>query len=207
MATIQEINAVLTGFPRPLNWSSFRRVTSSPSPPQEAHLSSSYRMGAWRTVLERGAYRVGGFHITVTHNATASWAVPAAFSNTALLVHEQGHYDITGLIARDLARNLLDLALDATVVASMRDAGTTAAQHAHYAQLALQRSVDETGRKAAGLLNKIQSSSSTGADGLYDRQTDHGLNLTAQATWNGLLAAVKQGNEDFGFRLAIAGIV
>lgn len=206
MATIHEINAVLTGFPHPVTWSSFHPVNSSPTPPLQAHLSSSYRMGTWRAKLDQGAYRVRGFRITVALVGSSTWAVAAARSNPALLRHEQGHYDITGLIARDLARNLLDLELDATVVASLREAGTTAAQHLHYAQQQLQRSVDEEGRKAAALLNRLQTNPTTRADGIYDQQTNHGLNQAAQSTWNTLLAAVKQSNEDFGFRLVIAGI-
>ena len=207
MATPQEMSSVLSGFPHPLTWGSFRRVKNSPSPPLQAHLSTSYRMGGWQVVVEKGAYRVRRFRIAVMVNAAASWATPAALSNMALLEHEQGHYDITGLVARDLARKLLDLELDAEVVSSLKDAGTTSAQHTRYAQQQLERSVDELGRNAGNLLAKLQSNPTTGGDGIYDTQTRHGLNQSAQATWNSRLARARQSNDDFGLYLAIAGVV
>jgi hypothetical protein len=173
----------------------------------QAHLDSSYRMGSWQIVVDKGAYRVRGFRIVVTINGAGSWATPAALSNGALLAHEQGHCDITGLVARDLARKVWDLELDVGMVSSLKDAGATAAQHARYAQQQLRKSVNEAGRSATSLLAKLQSDPTTGGDGIYDIQTNHGLNQGAQATWNSRLARARQLNEDFGLYLAVAGVV
>jgi hypothetical protein len=206
VAKSHEVLSVLSGFPRKLTWANFRVVARSPSPPLQALTSSSYHMGSWRVALEGAAYHVRDFHITVSL-AAVSWATQAAKTNASLLIHEQGHYDITGLIARDLARNLLDLELDAAVVAASKDAGVNQAQHLHFAQKELQKSVDEYGRQAAGLLAKLQSNPATRTDGIYDQQTNHGLNQTSQNSWNNRLAHVKQANESFRLSLAMAGVL
>jgi hypothetical protein len=123
-----------------------------------------------------------------------------------LLRHEQGHYDITGLVARDLASNLLDLSLDADVVASMLDAGKTAAEHKRYVQRRFQQSFDDYSGEAKALLARLQTNPMTHADGIYDTQTQHGLNQVAQAAWDDRFAQMKRSNASFALCLTLAGV-
>lgn len=207
MATVQEIHRVLSGFPHNLTWGNFKAVATSPSPPHQAQTASSFSMGSWRAALEHGAYRVRGFHINVFFNPGTSWVTAAGRANQGLLRHEQGHLDITGLVASDLAGKLLDLSLDASVVAAQKGAGNTSVQHLRFAQQQLQRSVDQFGAEARALLAKLQTNPTTGADGIYDKQTQHGQNANAQATWDARFAHAKRGTENFGLSLAMAGLV
>jgi len=200
------VQAAMSGFPRALIWSNFRQVTSSPSPPHQAQSSSSYTMAGGRRVstVDR-AFRVAGLRITVSTNTAASWAVAAARSNPDLLRHEQGHYDITGLVARDLAIGILDLSLDTDAVASMTGAGNTTADHQHYAQREFQRDIDDLGRQATTLLNRLQTNPMTRADCLYDRQTRHGQDKAAQLRWDGLFSQAKLSAQRFRLMLSMAG--
>jgi len=207
MSTLQEIQAVMSGFPRILAWNNFRPVQTSPSPPHLAQTSSSYSMGAWSVALVNGEYRVRGLGITVTLNPNPTWAVSSARTDAALLLHEQGHYDITGLIARDLARKILDLSLDATVVESLRGAGNSPIQHLRYVQQQYQTSINEFGRQATALMNRLQTDPVTGSDGIYDVQTNHGINKTAQMTWNNRFQRIKGADENFELCLALEGII
>jgi hypothetical protein len=208
MATRQEVQAVMSGFPRALMWSSFRQVTSSPSPPHQAQSSSSYTMaGGWRVSTVEGAFRVTGLRITVSTNTAASWAVAAARSNADLLRHEQGHYDITGLVARDLAIGILDLSLDTDAVAAMAGAGNSTADHQRYAQREFQRAIDDLGRQATLLLNRLQTDPITRADGVYDRQTQHGRDRAAQLRWDSLFSQAKLSTQPFRLMLSMAGVL
>jgi hypothetical protein len=208
MATRQEIQASMSGFPRALMWGQFRQVTNSLSPPHQAQSGSSYSMaGGWRVATENGAYRVRGLRITVSVNGTASWATAAARRDTSLLRHEQGHYDITGLVARDLAIGILDLSLDHDSVAAMNGAGNSVAEHQRLAQREFQRSIDDLGRQASALLGRLQTNPTTRADGLYDRQTRHGLDQGAQLRWDGLFSQAKLGTQSFRLMLSMAGVL
>lgn len=207
MATLQEIQGVLSGFPQVLSWAHFRTVPSSASPPHQAQSASAFSMGAWQVALEKGTYRVRGFRINVSVNTAASWSVSAARNNAALLRHEQGHYDITGLVARDLASSLLDLSLDEQVVAALKDSGTSRTDHMRYAQREFQKSVDAYGRQARELLGRLQTNPATRSDGIYDRQTQHGLNQAAQTMWDNRLASLKRSSDSFRLALSMAGVL
>jgi hypothetical protein len=194
VATVQEIQATMTGFPRALRWDMFTPTQSSRQPPRLAHTSSGYSLAAtWSAALIDGAYRVRGLRISVALNAAASWATPAARASASLLRHEQGHYDITGLVARDLAGAILDLALEEvnftqqTALAEFRGR------------------IAELGQQANDTLRRLQSNG--GIQGIYDQQTQHGDNVAAQNRWNSIFDQVKQHNpQSFRLRLAMAGI-
>jgi hypothetical protein len=210
MATLQQIQSVLVGFPRDLNWGNFTPVQASRLPPHQAQSASTWSMSGWRAALDKGAYRVHGLRINVTVNAGASWVVNTArtgANSPALLRHEQGHYDITGLVARDLASSVIDLSLDADVVAAMNGSGRTAAEHLHFVQRGFQRDVDEFGRQARDLLARLQTNPASGATGLYDRQTQHGTNLALQTSWNTRFATLKRTTNNFRLALSIEGVL
>jgi len=204
VATLAEIQAVMTGFPRNLTWNDFRTVQASPSPPRAAFVSSVYRTTGWRVALVAGVYRVRGFRVTVSLSSGQSWATSAAKQNAGLLAHEQGHYDITGLIARDLARQVLNLSTSAAVVEVITDAGNTAQSRVNYMTREFQRSIDRFGQRAQTLLNRLQSNGAQA--GIYDRQTNHGLKAAVQTRWNNMFQRLKRENEDFDLWLMMSGI-
>jgi hypothetical protein len=207
MATLQQIQAAMTGFPRALTWQNYRSVPNSPRPPAAAFTSASWAMSGWSVRPVDGEYRVQGARMTVAFNPTASWAIPSARSSADLLQHEQGHFDITGLIARDLIGNVLDLSLDVDVVASLRDAGHTQTEHLRYVTRRFQTLIEGLARDAAALGARLQTNPATQADGLYDVQTNHSQNLAGQKTWNSRLQRIKAGNTSFALCLQLEGVI
>lgn len=155
----------------------------------------------------QGNYRVHGARVTVSLNPRRSWAIPAARSSADLLQHEQGHYDITGLIARDLISNVLDLSMGATVVAALQDSGATPRDHLQYVTRRFQDEFDGFVRDATALGARLQTDPATQADGLYDVQTDHSRNSDGQRTWNARLQRIRGGNAGFAFSLKIEGVI
>ncbi len=207
MATLQEIQAAMTGFPRNLSWNNFRPVPNSPSPPMQAQTGARWATTGWTVKVVNGDYRVHGARVTVSLDNGNTWAVPGARTSTALLQHEQGHYDITGLIARDLIRKILDLSLDTVVMGAMQAAGNTPQQHQNFAVQRFQSYINTYVQEASDLGAKLQTNPTTGADGIYDVQTNHSQNTTGQAAWNARLQRMKAGNENFELDLAMAGII
>jgi hypothetical protein len=207
MATLAQIQAAMTGFPRTLTWNNYPQRQTSPSPPMQALTSARWAMSGWNVAVVNGEYRVTGIRITVSLNTQASWAVPAAVSSASLLVHEQGHYDITGLIARDLTGKILDLSLDVAVVAAMRGAGSTPQQQRNYALQQFQNSINAYAQAANALSDRLQTNPVTHADGIYDVQTNHSMNTAVQAAWNTRLAGIKSSGASFELMLAAEGII
>src|SRR5262245_30988779 len=89
----------LTGWPRALTWDDFTEVDSAPSgATDEAAQIDSQAIQPERVDITResGRLRVSAYTVTVRVITDNSWVVRSQKS-AALLSHEQGHYDITGL--------------------------------------------------------------------------------------------------------------
>ena len=207
MATLQELNAAMSGFPRSLTWGNFRQVQSSPSPPHAAQVGAGFSMGGWSVHLVHGEYRVRGARVAVAAQANDSWATAAARSDAGLLRHEQGHYDITGLIARDLIGKVLDLSFHQSLIAVCIGSGDTAHERLRYVTRLFQADVTRFGQEARDLLARLNTNPSTQADGLYDNQTNHGLNTTGQRMWNDRLQRIKASNDSLELTLRIEGLL
>jgi hypothetical protein len=207
MATLQEIQAAMTGFPRTLNWNNFANVAHSPDPPHQASTSARWSMSGWTVHIVNNEYRVQGARVTVSLNNGGTWATPAGKTSAPLLRHEQGHYDITGLVARDLIRKVFDLSLNVDVVAALRDSGNTPGEHRNYVTRQFQSDINRFGAEANAMLARLQTNPTTHADGIYDVQTNHGQNATGQQTWNNRLQHVMSGNEHFELRLRMEGLI
>jgi hypothetical protein len=206
-ATPDEIKAALSGFPRVLNWGDFRQVKTAPDPSAAALTASGYQLAAgWKARLKDGEYRVHNLRVSVSLSHT-SWAIPSARSNSTLLLHEQGHYDITGLIARDLVRGVLNLSFQEEVVAVLKDSGDSPAQHLNYVQKLFNDSVKDLDSRATTLMDKLQTDPATGMDGIYDTDTAHSANTANQAKWNSWFSRLKGNDDDFGLWLAIQGVI
>ncbi len=207
MATLQEVQAVMTGFPQSLTWGNFRLVQASPTPPHAAQVSAGFSMGGWSVQLVNGEYNVRGARVSVAAQANGSWATAAARTDANLLLHEQGHFDITGLIARDLIGKVLDLSFDQSVIAVCIGSGDTANSQLRYVTRLFQADVTRFGQEARDLLARLNTNPNTQADGLYDSQTNHGLNATAQRTWNDRIRRIKASNDSLELMLRIEGLL
>jgi hypothetical protein len=204
MATLQKIAAVLHGYPYTLRWSDFTEVKTSRIPPRQASTVASFNMTGWHVGTDGGSFKVQGLSVRVSPNKHSSWAVKSGKTAT-LLDHEQGHFDITGLIARDLARKVLDLSLPVSEVAALKEAGTTADQHKRYALKQFQKLISGFGKEAVALMNRLQSNT-PGKNGLYDANTNHGNDPAAQARWDAFFKRMQTSTEDFGRALAASGL-
>ncbi len=207
MATLAELNAAMSGFPRSLTWGNFRPVQASPSPPHAAQVSAGFSMGGWSVHVVNGDYKVRGARVSVAPQSNGSWATAAARTDAGLLLHEQGHFDITGLIARDLIGKVLDLSFDQSVIAVCIGSGDTANSQLRYVTRLFQADVTRFGQEARDLLARLNTNPNTQADGLYDTQTNHGSNSTGQQAWNSRLQRIKASNDSLELMLRIEGLL
>jgi len=155
----------VSGWPRQIAWSEFREVTSAPDGATEAaQIDSEVQLGQHRVARDQGQLRLAPpIQATLSVKRSNSWVVTSQKS-ADLLAHEQGHYDITGLNARDLVGDL-----DRIRAASARD---------------LQQQVTQTMNAAQALASKLTTD--------YDTDTNHGLKTDRQQKWQTHLAALKQ---------------
>lgn len=150
----------LSGWPREISWSEFREVQSRPTGENEdATISTNLQQPEQVNVARSsGRFRLDSYEAVLSVVESESWVVTSAKSDE-LLAHEQGHYDITGLVARDMIRDLR----------ALRAASTAA----------LQRDVQAIIRRADALADRLTA--------LYDQQTNHGRDRARQARWDQLL--------------------
>jgi len=164
----------LAGWPRTLTWDNFREVDSAPDGHNEAAQIHPEAVQPDQVGVARdGAQvRLRGYTVRVRIIREDTWVVTSQKSN-ALLAHEQGHFDILGLTARDMVTDL----------AALR-AGSSSD---------LAQQVRDTIARAGALATRL--------DGIYDGTgsagTNHGSSSAVQARWNAHL----QNCKDTGARL------
>lgn len=215
MATMQEIDYAMSGFQYSVKWSDFgpeRPPSKSPVP--KAYIWSGFKVTREPTfALENGVYQGRGLRVNVYVDYTKSWANDSAKRQRGqqqadLLVHEQGHYNITALIARDYVRNVLDLSIRADIAEVTRGAGSTQKEKTLYAQNSFQISKNKYFDLASSFLDRLQ--------GTYDAQTQEkdkkNGNSTPQAKlaqikWNDLFKHLKARNENFELWLRTSGMI
>jgi hypothetical protein len=152
--------SVIADPPR-LTWSVFRTADSLAGS-EDAHIGAEISFPQpLRMEHDIDVYRLPAFTITVTPEPSRTLVRASAKGSEELLRHEQGHYDLVLLAARALARELATLTSSSAAELSQRT----------------QDSVEEHTKRAARLSQA------------YDRQTDHGRNLAAQASWGERIAA------------------
>jgi hypothetical protein len=175
---MQEITMpnTLSGTDLRLQWSDFQGRAPAQTGNRLAFTSASFNLGTFRIVQAYQAigirmpdanndlgYVIDHLQARVTLNRHQMWAVQSG-QTPALLAHEQGHYDIVALTVSDL---YTDLTTPPNVL-------TTIHAVQQYAN-----------GKIAAAQRRIQAMESHGnVDGLYDRQTRHGLNAGTQGNWN-----------------------
>ena len=157
----------MSNWPRRISWDEFAGRDSRPlGVDEDAQIHSEGILPSNLTpVNENGRLRLPAITVELSVDRTETWVVTSR-KTAELLAHEQGHYDITGLVGRDLAADL----------AALR--GGSGRE--------LQRKVTrlmEHHRGEAGRLTR-----------LYDQETNHSRNRDEQSRWEGRIGeAIRQG--------------
>jgi hypothetical protein len=211
MATVARIDAATPGYPRILKWSDYRFVTDSLDPPFEASTHTSYKITQWAFTLgaapgeSKGGLYVDPFKVT-TSLESDSWAVRGAEREPRLLAHEQGHFDITGLIARELAARVLDLRVTGNEFPrSFWGSPADSQESVRTINKVLKSRMTRVTERMGALWDFLQGSA--GVDGAYDIDTAHGTDRTAQRTWSNMLSHVRIHHADFEQTLLRRGFV
>jgi hypothetical protein len=158
------ISMPVTGFDTILTWANYRQLKTRPAGETlDAKTTTDYRTKNPVVQKAGNAVSIKSIDVEIQINSQDSWVLIEQMDDE-LLRHEQGHYDIAALAARDLHSKLLKLQL--------KDVHTL-----------------DTERKKTG--DEIQHKLNV-VDGRYDTATDHGDVKTEQDKWNRALAAEKQ---------------
>jgi hypothetical protein len=158
----------VVGWPRSLVWSEFRDLSDSPSGVKEnaqIHAVTDAATGI-QLVKDGNMLRIKDVELPVKVVASDTWVV-TKFKSDALLAHEQGHFDICGLVTWEIYRNL------------MASRAATASE--------LQRIVNGHISRAKTKLEALSGSDSGDSEGKYDVETEHGKNEKEQKRWNDLI--------------------
>ncbi len=93
---------LLEGWPANVTWNMFQERSSKPSGvTYNAQISPKFDVLDVHVDESGGRFKVSGLKIRVRVEKTESWVVTSQKS-AKLLNHEQGHFDILGLVAREL---------------------------------------------------------------------------------------------------------
>lgn len=200
MATQQEVLRHITGHtggvPMQLSWNThFSQVRQPRIAGRDAFTKAPFRASMTFTTRPDadGKIRFQNVSVTVSMDRGASWVVNGR-QTPALLNHEQGHYNITWLAARELCRKMLEYELDTSVL--------NATHSGSVAQLKTRLPTDlrDMERATQSDIDRLND--------LYDSrgQAFHGVNAPAQAQWDRFLNYVVQNsNSDMSTLLMIGG--
>ena len=152
----------LTGWPSNLRWGQFRKLDFQP----EGHSEHAQIQTQWtappgkqlKPKRVKGGYRLTNVNLVLTLVKQGTWVVKGKESDE-LLKHEQGHWDIAGLIARRYHRKLV--ALRAPTVQKLTEL------------------VRKTEKQFQARANKINDK--------YENETNHSMNTKQQNKWNKLI--------------------
>lgn len=157
----------VTRWPRSLAWSEFQEIGSRPTGVTEnAQISAITDMPTSdiRVAREGRSFRIADIEIPLVIQSSETWVVTGTKTN-ALLSHEQGHFDIMGLVAWELYRRIM-----ATRAPSTSE---------------LSRQINEHVAAAARKLHALSGSDTQ--TGKYDTETNHGIDATEQQRWKDLI--------------------
>jgi hypothetical protein len=173
------LRTVLEGHEETLGWQDFQGTApANPAGDQaqtEARFDFAYDYEWDDTKGDHQGYRVNHVQVRVVLDRANMWVVTGA-KNATLLKHEQGHYDIVALVARDLYNELTGWE-------------TPKAPKRFKKETDLKNAADRLGRQARALAAQLSGTAST--VGVYDKQTKHGQDTQAQDKWDKMLEAAR----------------
>ena len=100
----------INGWPKKITWNDFQPVDTPPGGENgQAYIHSQFNFKYSSTKNDRKGWRFEGLVVDVFVDDGQSWVVKGK-QHPQLLNHEQGHYDITGLVGgRELYKSLTNL--------------------------------------------------------------------------------------------------
>jgi predicted secreted Zn-dependent protease len=156
----------VTGFDHRVTWEDFTERDSRPAGETEDAFCKARFRESWGFASDGRNATINSVNVSIAMDSRESWVVTSAESDE-LLRHEQGHFDITALGARDVHRQL-----DGMSRRTERE---------------LRAAVAELKRNTQREIDRLNE--------LYDDQTGHGSNRSAQVRWNNrILSATNDPN-------------
>ena len=150
----------LNGLKKTLTWDDFSGTAPADDPLNAQTDANFSTTGLKVKNLSAGGVTIDDtVTVTVTLNKSNSWVKPGAKTDT-LLNHEQGHYDIAALMARDFFIDLMQLKSQTFTSSGLLQAELTRIQNLYKPQT-ISDKYDDT------------------------FETDHGRNSTNQSLWDG----------------------
>jgi predicted secreted Zn-dependent protease len=154
----------ITKFNHNVQWNEFTEKNQRPNNTQEdAYICATFRYSYNTQSPPKQACHVTAVNISITVSRAESWVIRGQ-QNAILLRHEQGHYDITALGAREIHDRIF--ALSATQCSTINS-------QAQQIEREVQRLITQTNTR-------------------YDNQTNHGSNAAAQQRWESSPRNAKQ---------------
>lgn len=149
-------NVVLAGWPRSISWNEFTEIESRPAgETEDAQIKSETMTGQATTRRVGGQWLLVELELEIVVDQEISWVVRSRKSS-ALKAHEQGHFDIHGLIiGRDVIEEIKALRA---------------------------RNNDRLGAALRGLMARARRRGERMTIA-YDTNTRHGLDTERQAAW------------------------
>lgn len=154
----------LNGFDHAITWGQFQTRTARPADAgdEDAEIrTGSATTYGWRE--RNGVVSVTSVTTSVTVNRELSWVVRGQATD-ALLRHEQGHYDIQALGARETHRRISELTASSSAELEREKRAI---------EREVQQKVDEKNTR-------------------YDDQTNHSRNAAQQRNWEGSIRRAKE---------------
>ncbi len=157
----------VTRWPRSLAWSEFTEIGTRPSGEDEdaqVSISTDLPTSGIRVLREGSGVRIDEIEVPLVVQPTETWVVRGTKTDD-LLSHEQGHFDMAGLVAWELYRRIM---------------ATRAPNAAE-----LKRQIDAHVARARTKLHGLSGSATE--VGTYDTETEHGRNGGEQRRWKELI--------------------
>lgn len=173
------LRTALEGHDEVLGWRDFQGAVpaglgSGEAAYTEARLDLAYDYDYDSATATKG-YRINHVHVQVTLDRGVMWSVKAG-RTAELLRHEQGHYDIVALLARDLYEELTGWNTGRAPKRFRKETDLTGAAE----------------RLRRQTLNLLQQVGGVGSKvGVYDKQTNHGQDAKAQEKWDKAFEAAR----------------
>ncbi len=153
----------LENFKYKVRWSDFTTKESRPTGEDEdAHIEANSLAKNMQGKVKKGKYKVSSIKLRITVDKAASWVVKGTKTDD-LLKHEQGHYDLTAIGARELHKRVLALETES--------------------KEALLSGIADLQEEMQGLTDELNE--------LYDDDTDHSRKEARQKFWATEIAAAK----------------
>lgn len=147
-----------------VSWSDFVQVPAKPpGVSEDAEIKLRFPQ-SYDYDIEKKIVKITNLSVDIKMDSPECWVLSSQISNTALLKHEQGHYDITAIGAREF-HNKLD-----GLTAKTEDALNLKIRKIH---ADVQRRIDK-------------------ANSDYDDLTNHSLNKQVQLSWDQKIDTAKK---------------